>query len=187
MKRVINPCQCEVWNGKMERAFVEIVFEKGELSLHGVIGPRIGGNCLGAAGQCVDEIREGVPIEEWTAEMLKDLCDIWDEWHLNDMRPYCEHQKEMGWRELAKKKVVFYHYSLNSEAKKQKEMANQAALITMRYLGTLTDMYDRARMIVSDFVLGQTGVNELVAGDHNDSLDIYEQLQEIKEKLEELS
>ena len=88
---------------------------------------------------------------------------------------------------ISEKKVVFYHYSLNSEAKKQKEMANQAALITMRYLGTLTDMYDRARMIVSDFVLGQTRVNELVAGDHNDSLDIYEQLQEIKEKLEELS
>lgn len=59
--------------------------------------------------------------------------------------------------------------------------------ITMRYLGTLTDMYDRARMVVSDFVLGQTGVNELVAGEYNDSLDIYEQLQEIKEKLEELS
>ena len=36
----------------------------------------------------VDEIRNGSPTDEWTTEMLNKLCDIWDRWHLNDMRPY---------------------------------------------------------------------------------------------------
>lgn len=153
MKKVINPCQCEVWNGKMERAFVEIVFEKGNLSLHGVIGPRVGGNCFGAAGQCVNEIRDGVPIEGWTAEMLKDLCDIWDEWHLNDMKPYCEHQKEMGWKELARKQVEFYHYSLNSEAMKQKEMAKQAALNALREGKTFTPSAEQTKFAIMPYSL----------------------------------
>lgn len=73
------------------------------------------GNCRGGAGQCVDAIRKGHPCDEWTQEMLDKFCSIWDEWHLNDMRPYCKHQKELGWNKLAVTPVTLYHYRLNSK------------------------------------------------------------------------
>ena len=105
MKKVISPCVCKVYtlsgNEAAARAFCEIQFEDGRLSITGVIGPMPSGNCRGGAGQCVDAIREGRPCDEWTQEMLDKFCSIWDEWHLNDMRPYCKHQKELGWDKLA--------------------------------------------------------------------------------------
>jgi len=105
MRKIVNPCICDV-DGKAARAFVEIKFDEGRLSISGVVGPTRNGNCLGSAGQCVDEIRAGTPAEKWTNEMLQKLCSIWDAWHLNDMRPYCEHQKQLGWRELARMEVI---------------------------------------------------------------------------------
>lgn len=71
------------------------------------------GNCRGSVGQCVDEIRAGSPADGWTQEMLKKLCDIWDKWHLNDMRPECEHQRALGWREQAVEIIDQYHWRLD--------------------------------------------------------------------------
>lgn len=119
MKKVVSPCFCKVHtrsgNEATARAFCEIQFENGRLSITGVIGPLRSGDCRGGAGQCVDEIREGCPCDEWTQEMLDKFCSIWDEWHLNDMRPYCKHQKELGWDKLAVTPVTLYHYRLNSK------------------------------------------------------------------------
>lgn len=96
MKKVVYPVVCRT--GDVEsRAFAEITFENGKLRIHGVIGPMRNGNCRGFFGQCVDEIRAGNPVAPWTREMVDKFCDIWDEWHLNDRRPYCEHQKALGW------------------------------------------------------------------------------------------
>lgn len=47
--------------------------------------------------------------------MLQKFCDIWYRWHLNDMRPYCQHQKDLGWDKLAVKKVTLYNYTLRNE------------------------------------------------------------------------
>lgn len=55
---------------------------------------------------------------------------------------------------------------------------------TMRYLNTLTDMYDRARIAVSDFLLGKTDTDELVAGRMASVDEIYEKLENIAQKLE---
>lgn len=63
------------------------------------------GNRLGSCGQCVEEIRNGVPSEGWSSEMLMRLCDIWDEFHLNKIRPYCSHQKELGWAKQSMEKI----------------------------------------------------------------------------------
>ena len=120
-KKVVNPCQCLVWNQRGTRqylahAFAEIEYDKDRcLHIHGVIGPSGNGNCAGSAGQCVDEIRKGSPVGGWTPEMLEKFCDIWDRWHLNDMRPYCQHQKDLGWDKLAGKKVTLYNYHLRAE------------------------------------------------------------------------
>ncbi len=50
----------------------------------------ITGEVAGSAGQCADEVREageGCPPVEF-------LCDIWDRWHLNDMRAGSRQQTE---------------------------------------------------------------------------------------------
>ena len=44
-------------------------------------------------------------------------------------------------------------------------------------------MYDSAREAVSDFVLGKTDVDDLVAGDNNNFSGIMDKLLEIEEKL----
>lgn len=131
MEKVINPCMCEVNSGKA-RAFVKIVYDKGRLSLSGVIGPTRNGNSKGSCGQCIDEIREGDPSEEWSREMLDKLCQIWDRWHLNDMRAYCEHQRKLGWDKLAGKKVTLYNYQLTRESQNKKKEVENAALTALR-------------------------------------------------------
>lgn len=114
MKKIVSPCLCKVYtrsgNKATARAFCKIQFENGRLSITGVIGPMPSGDCRGGAGQCIDEIREGRPCDEWTQEMLDKFCSIWDEWHLNDMRPYCKHQKELGWNKLTVTPVCGYQY-----------------------------------------------------------------------------
>lgn len=137
MKKVINPCMCEVYNGNA-RGFVKIEYDGGELSLCGVIGPMSDGNAKGSCGQCTDEIRKGEPIEGWTREMLDKLCEIWDRWHLNDMRPYCEHQKELGWDKMAGEKVTLYNYRLTTESMDKKKDAEKAALTALREGRTFT-------------------------------------------------
>ena len=97
-EKVVKPCECEVYAyGKnvFKPAYAKIEYTDGRLSISGVVAPRQNGNCFGSAGQCSEEIRIGTPIGEWTEEMLKKFCDIWDRWHLNDARPYCTHMKEL--------------------------------------------------------------------------------------------
>lgn len=55
--------------------------------------------------------------------------------------------------------------------------------VTMRYLGTYQKMFDRARISVSDFVLGRTDVHELVAGNNYTLDDIVSKLDAIETNL----
>ena len=111
MEKIINPCKCEVHNryiptdrlGRplsskkythMTDAYAKIRYDGKRLSISGVIGPMRSGNCKGSAGQCVEEIRKGIPTKEWNREMLDKFCDIWERWHLNDLHAGCEHQRD---------------------------------------------------------------------------------------------
>lgn len=130
MKIIVNPCsKIELWGNHETEVpvFCKIELLEGKLSITGVVGPKSNGNCYGSCGQCSDEVRTGTPTKNWTDEMLQKFCDIWDEWHLNDMRPYCKHMKKMGWDKLASEKVEIKTYRLTSEAlKKQKEAKKRA-------------------------------------------------------------
>lgn len=103
--RVINPVKGKTYNGRTYNVFVEIVYEDGELTLHGVEGPLRSGNCLGGAGQIQDsfmqpngELREDYTLtEDWTEEMLMGLRVIWDAYHLNKMQAGCKHQERAGY------------------------------------------------------------------------------------------
>ena len=106
--RVLRPGKVEVWTrtGKgLASLFVKVEYENGKLSLTGVESPRGDGNALGSCGQCRDSLlplslRELAP--GWDRETVKTLKDIWERWHLNDMRPECAHQRAAGWIEKAK-------------------------------------------------------------------------------------
>lgn len=73
---------------------------------------------------------------------------------------------------------------MNAVAKIQGLLNHSDQRVTMRYLGTYQQMFDRARMAVSDFVLGRTGINELVAGDQYTIDDIMDRLDEITKQKE---
>ncbi len=128
-KKVVSPCKVKSWtrsgNEVMVQAYCKIELrqdgEKQELSISGVVGPMPNGYCKGSCGQCVDEIRAGEPFGSWTPEMLEKFCTIWDNWHLNGMRPYCQHQKELGWDKIASKKAKIYHYTKKREIRENAE------------------------------------------------------------------
>ena len=57
--------------------------------------------------------------------------------------------------------------------------------VTMKYLGSYQEMYDRARIAVSDFVLGKTDVNEIIAGTQYTNDDVVERLDALERILVE--
>lgn len=120
IKKVVNPGKCE-----RGQAFCEINIIDGKLSIHGVIGPKNNGDCTGASGQCQDEIKESMVSlsDDWTPEMFEKFIDTWNEWHLNDLHPECEHQKQLGWIEEGKKKLYKHCFVIDNEtSKKQTEL-----------------------------------------------------------------
>ena len=136
---IINPVMCDVWTrtGKTARArgFVEITYTEDErLSLCGVVGPMSNGDCRGSAGQCTEAIRSGDPIasDGWTRAMVNRLCEIWDEWHLNVMHPYCIHQKGMGWREEAKLPLTKFSYILKRDIRKEKSEIERRSMAALK-------------------------------------------------------
>lgn len=131
MSKIINPCMCNTYEGKA-KGFCKIEFENGNLSISGVIGPKRNGNAKGSCGQCVDDIRNGDPLPGWDREMLNCFCDIWEKWHLNGMRPYCQHQKELGWDQLARKEVMLYNYTLCREAMDKQKDAERASIKALK-------------------------------------------------------
>ncbi len=62
-------------------------------------------------GQCLDEIAKYI-----TDPTFCEILRLWRLYHLNDMRPECEHQRAAGWDEQAKKKVILYTFKMTSAA-----------------------------------------------------------------------
>lgn len=73
---------------------------------------------------------------------------------------------------------------MNSIVKIQGLLNHSDPKVTMRYLGTFQKMFDRARIAVSDFALGRSGVNELVAGNQRTVDDVIDKLDELASKIQ---
>lgn len=118
--KIIHPCTVDTGNKYRKDAFCKITInEKDEgpvLSITGVVGPTPRGNAY-SAGQCVDTIRGGTPTKMWSREMLDKLCDIWERWHLNDMRAGCEHQVGEAWN--PDRQVTVYEYKMGEALRKE--------------------------------------------------------------------
>lgn len=72
---------------------------------------------------------------------------------------------------------------MNSITKIQGLLNHSDQRVTMRYLGTYQQMFDKARVAVSEFVLGRTDVNELVAGNNFTIDDIVAKLDALELKI----
>jgi hypothetical protein len=81
--------------GHTRSTFVKVEWDGMRLSLIGVEGPMSNGDCEGACGQIdMYEWHFTLYAPGWDAESVKKLRDIWQRWHLNDMRAGCQHQRE---------------------------------------------------------------------------------------------
>lgn len=79
--------------------YCNIKFSDGKLSITGVVGPQSNGNCKGSCGQIVmsrDWIEPNIlaVAPGWDAEKISHFFDVWDRWHLNDMRAGSPAQRE---------------------------------------------------------------------------------------------
>lgn len=63
----------------------------------GVVGPLKCGDAVGSCGQCSDALlhADRKLMQGWTSEMVGTLYDVWDRWHLNDMRAGSPRQEEL--------------------------------------------------------------------------------------------
>lgn len=106
-----------------EFCYIDIKLHDGNLSMQGW--------CPHSFGQISSSIRWYLEKEKaskrkirwnrkWDEEKLLKLLDIWDKWHLNNMRPECEHQRELGWDEEAKKVISKYTFTLSADKIKEK-------------------------------------------------------------------
>lgn len=93
------------------RVFCKVEFKGGRLSITGVEGPKSNGDALGNCGQITPTVT--TYAEGWDALLLEEFKKIWDEWHLNDMRAGCEHQRAT-WNLDANLEIV--SYGLTTEA-----------------------------------------------------------------------
>lgn len=116
----------------------------GKLSISGVIGPKSNGDAYGSCGQIDMSLREpkGLdgyePAPGWSLGKVRHFLRVWNEWHLNEMKPYDAEMKAAGWRELSRKKMVGFEFSLTREASNAKTDAENAALQALRAGDTFT-------------------------------------------------
>lgn len=131
-KRIVYPCRIladyyQDDSPMIEMARVEIKYIDGNLSISS------------QNGQNIDEVREakhGI-AEGWTRADLDWLCDTWEEWHLNGLHPECEHQRELGWNELARKTLTSYMWTLTEHARDKKRAIEKLAMNKLCAVGSV--------------------------------------------------
>lgn len=94
-RRIVRPGAIPMYTGRLDgRAplYVTIEWRDGQLSLTGVEGPKSNGDAWGGCGQCgVAADIEPYTANGWTAEMCARLGEVWERWHMNDIRAGCAH------------------------------------------------------------------------------------------------
>lgn len=85
-------------------------------------------------GQCCDRVLEYFPEDKQAARMV----EIWSKYHLNDMHPECEHQRELGWRETAATSVDYSEYWLADAYMKRQTAIKDSALARLVKIGSVT-------------------------------------------------
>lgn len=75
------------YGGSWMSVYAQICYQDGKLSISGVEGPTNDGNCKGSCGQIVMHEWQGLRCAPgWTQAMVAQFREVWDKWHLNDMK-----------------------------------------------------------------------------------------------------
>lgn len=98
--------------GLCQHTYVTVEFRSGKLSITGVEGPTSNGNSLGGCGQITLDASKMNLDGDWTPAMVIKLQSVWDEYHLNDLKPYSLAMKAAGWDKLATKPIFKYEFSM---------------------------------------------------------------------------
>jgi len=150
--KILNPGTVPHWEaGRLPvPVFVKVEYKEGRLSITGVEGPKANGDAVGGCGQIVDTFtREGFQPTPgdgafWMLNAKK-LRAVWERWHLNDMRPNCEHQRAAGWLEKTGQKVTLYHWWITDAAGKKRKAARAEALRALEEGRKFRTTKDQAR------------------------------------------
>jgi hypothetical protein len=120
------------------------------LSITGVEGPKRNGDALGGCGQ----VTEGLALVTPAAGVdVGRFRDIWERWHLNDMRAGCEHQRAT-WDVAEELEVVSYQLTADASRDRARllEDAGRAIAEGTASLHTIQlDATDRALMLLDDW------------------------------------
>ena len=137
--------------------YCKINYEDGKLSISGVEGPLSNGDAKGACGQIVMhewDIREYAP--GWDEKKVAEFRAVWDKWHLNDMRPNCQHQVGSDWEN---QKVNLYMWSLTDAARKIKKQAMKRAELAIKTGETFTPTAEETAITnLEDYVTNHSPV-----------------------------
>jgi hypothetical protein len=140
-------------------AFAKIEFKDGKLSISGAIGPKSNGDCTGSCGQwnmafkeCDERghltVQNVTPAPGWTTETVWKFLQVWDQWHLNDMRANCQHQTGADWN--TSEKIELVTYSLNSEGHALRRAAETEAGAAARE-NRVANLTDTGRALLGDW------------------------------------
>jgi hypothetical protein len=83
-------------------------------------------------------VHEITPATGWNHAMIARLLEVWDEYHLNDMKAYDLEMKAAGWDKLARTPMHGYAFTLTKEAMAAKSAAKEAAMLALRKGETFT-------------------------------------------------
>ena len=76
-------------DGRNMPVYAWIKYENGRLSISGVEGPNWHGGCLGSCGQIDSHLTPELFTSfapGWDRATVRRFLDVWDKWHLNDMK-----------------------------------------------------------------------------------------------------
>ena len=128
--------------------YCRIQHKDGRLSISGVEGPLSNGNAIGGCGQIVMSLlgrpEEFVDYAEgWDAESVDRFLHVWDEWHLNDMRAGCKHQRA-DWNLAAPIELI--HYTWTTAYHDKRKLAESGQMDPTEYAqwGAIVALVHRA-------------------------------------------
>jgi hypothetical protein len=148
-KKIIHPCDVPIHNGRKYPMFCKVEFTGGKLTISGVIGPTQSGNAMGGCGQIDINFRHKNPEHNdkrtdkplpprslrfapgWTADMWLTFLEYWHDWHLNDLRPGCEHQIGADWN--TDKELELINYKWSSKFYNMRTRAEEGKLTAEEY------------------------------------------------------
>jgi len=101
-----------IGKGDYGYVYCNIEYKDKKLSISGVEGPKSNGDARGSSGQILDHININQFEDGWDQDLLNRFIKAWSDWHLNDMRAACEHQRKEKWGE---KKLTIVSYRLDDK------------------------------------------------------------------------